>query len=223
MRLHLEQLAEKFVMALEPDKCSLHLDRCAANLVRGKTGSCVEHCKYREPYGATMREFLVTAPDAIIGALVNGADFAVETAQRNAWQQQILILKDVLADCSGRGAVYFEFAIPRLGKRVDTILILGHVLFVLEFKVGERQHTAGARDQTWDYALDLKNFHEPSHAVPIAPVIVATEAKSAAFVVATTHHTDQLLKPLFAGRANLRHVIDASLNFLKGVSTVELS
>lgn len=170
----------------------------------------------RWPYGATIREFLAAEPDAIIGALVNGADFSVETAQRNAWQQQILILKDVLSDCSGRGAVYFEFAIPRLGKRVDTILVLDHVLFVLEFKVGEKQHTASARDQTWDYALDLKNFHESSHAVPIAPLLVATEAKSAAFVVETTHHADQLLKPLFAGRANLRHVIDACLTFLDG-------
>lgn len=70
----------------------------------------------RWPYGATIREFLVATPDAIIGALVSGADFSVETAQRNAWQHQVQILKDVLADCSGRGAVYFEFAIPALLK-----------------------------------------------------------------------------------------------------------
>ncbi|NEZ04285.1 DUF2075 domain-containing protein [Wenzhouxiangella sp. XN201] len=170
----------------------------------------------RWPYGATIGDFLDADPDAIIGALVNGADFPVETSQRNAWQQQIVILKDVLTDCGGRGAVYFEYAIPRLGKRVDTVLILNHVLFVLEFKVGEQQHKSSARDQTWDYALDLKNFHEPSHTIPIAPVLVATEANPAAFVVETTQHADQLLMPLPAGRANLRHVIDACLDFLEG-------
>jgi hypothetical protein len=170
----------------------------------------------RWPYGSTIQDFLAADPNAIIGALVNGADFPVVTAQRNAWQQQIAILKEVLADCSDRGAIYFEYAIPRLGKRVDTVVILDHVLFVLEFKVGDKQHSSSARDQTWDYALDLKNFHEPSHAIPIAPVLVATEAKPTAFAVETTRHADQLLMPLLAARANLRQVIDACLQFLDG-------
>ena len=33
---------------------------------------------------------------------------------------------------------------------------------------------------TIDYALDLKHFHETSHAVPMAPVLVATAAPAAA-------------------------------------------
>ena len=170
----------------------------------------------RWPYGATIGDFLAGNPDAIIGELVNGADFPVEIGQRNAWQQQVVILKSVLADLSGRGAVYFEYAIPRLGKRIDTVLVLDHVLFVLEFKVGEAQHTASARDQTWDYALDLKNFHEPSHHLPIAPILVATEAEAVPFAVETTPHADQLLIPLLSGRENLRQIIDACRDFLDG-------
>jgi hypothetical protein len=50
------------------------------------------------------------------------------------------------------------------------------VLFVIEFKVGEREFTSAALDQVWDYALDLRNFHETSHAVAIAPILVATQA-----------------------------------------------
>lgn len=170
----------------------------------------------RWAYGATIEDFLAAAPDTILGALVNAADFAVETSQRNAWQQQVIILKDVLKDRAGQGALYFEYAIPRLGKRVDAILVLNHALFVLEFKVGEKQHTSSARDQVWDYALDLKNFHEPSHGVPMAPVLVATEARPSPIAVQTTQHVDQLLAPLCAGRDNLGMVIDACQDFLDG-------
>lgn len=170
----------------------------------------------RWPYGAPIEAFLQADPNAILGALVGASDFPVETSQRNAWLGQISILKQALADAGGRGALYFEYAIPRLGKRVDTVLILDHVLFVLEFKVGEREFNRSAVDQVWDYALDLKNFHEPSHHVPIAPVLIATQARPVVFSVQTTHHEDQLLVPICASAENLREALDACCDFLDG-------
>jgi len=63
-----------------------------------------------------------------------------------------------------------------MGRRIDVVLLIGPVIFVLEFKVGEKAHTLYAFDQVFDYALDLKNFHETSHEQFIAPILVATEA-----------------------------------------------
>jgi hypothetical protein len=138
--------------------------------------------------------------------LVEASDFPVEQTQRGAWLQQVTLLKDILTSSTGQGAVYFEFAIPRLGRRIDVVLVLDHVIFVLEFKVGERSFNSGDLDQVWDYALDLKNFHEPSHHLPLAPILIATQAGDVFTMVATTLHSDQLLRPL---RANTKTLPEA--------------
>jgi hypothetical protein len=65
-----------------------------------------------------------------------------------------------------------------MGKRADVVLILHNIVFVLEFKIGASEHTRSAFDQVEDYALDLKNFHEGSHTVPVVPVLVSTDAES---------------------------------------------
>src|SRR5690242_113183 len=117
----------------------------------------------REYYSDSISAFLEKETNAILGALAANNDFALEATQRDAWLAEIRILKSVLQPYSGRGKVYFEYSIPRLGKRIDALALIGPVIFVLEFKVGEREFTAHARDQVTDYALDLKNFHESSH------------------------------------------------------------
>ena len=74
------------------------------------------------------------------------------------------------------GSVFLEFNIPRMGRRIDAVLVSGGILFVIEFKVGKEVFDRAALDQVWDYALDLKNFHEASHAVAILPILIATRA-----------------------------------------------
>lgn len=86
-------------------------------------------------------------------------------------------MHDVLEPYAGHGHIFFEFVLPRLGRRVDVALVIAQLVFVLEFKVGEREFQRHAIDQAWDYALDLKNFHEPSHQIPIVPVLIATRAR----------------------------------------------
>jgi Schlafen group 3, DNA/RNA helicase domain len=95
-------------------------------------------------------------------------------------------------------------------------VLLGHVLFVIEFKVGESAFTNGALDQVWDYALDLRNFHETSHEIPIAPMLVATEAEPADLCTMGTIHDDGLLRPLRVGRGQLEQGIRACLTTLVG-------
>jgi hypothetical protein len=128
-------------------------------------------------YSAPVSRFIEDDPDRILGVLTAEHHHALEEPQRWAWFQQISILKDSLV---GRpdGHIFLEFYIPRMGKRADALLISENILFVLEFKVNAHAYDSFALDQVEDYALDLKNFHEGSHTVPIVPVLVATGAQS---------------------------------------------
>lgn len=171
---------------------------------------------HRAFYSDLIRDFLARSPDEVLGILVQGSEYAVETTQRCAWQEQIAILRSILEPYRGRGKVYFEYAIPRMGRRIDVLLLIDHVVFVIEFKVGEREFAASAKDQVWDYALDLKNFHESSHTCPIVPVLVATRASDAAFEVASTRHRDGLLRPICIGAHQLAAAIERALEFCSG-------
>lgn len=127
---------------------------------------------YQDSIGA----FLTNTADAICGVLANRSSFAVEKTQLMAWQMQVELLHSVLAPYVGRGHVFFEFVIPRIGRRADVVVVINHLVFVLEFKVGESSFHRLAIDQVWDYALDLKYFHEPSRFVSIVPILIATRA-----------------------------------------------
>ena len=133
----------------------------------------------REYYSDTITNFLKSAPTEILGKLVQSNDFALEQTQRDAWLEEIHILQRTLQPY--KGSIYFEYSIPRMGKRIDVVVITGSTIFILEFKVGESEFHSYAIDQVWDYALDLKNFHETSHEHFIAPVLIATKAKSLLF------------------------------------------
>ena len=133
----------------------------------------------RAYFQATIEEFLQANENEMVGELARGHSPALENLQRNAWVSQIRHLKQVLAPAaSDDGYILFEYAIPRMGKRADVVLLLGGVVLVLEYKVGEAAYPRYAVDQAQDYALDLKNFHEGSHELPIVPVLVATRAPS---------------------------------------------
>ena len=112
----------------------------------------------------------------VLGCLAGNSEFAVEVPQTWAWRAEIAIMRVALTSLRDRGWVFFEFVLPRLGRRMDVAVVVDHVLFVIEFKVGERAFSRSAIDQVWDYALDLKNFHQPSHTIPIVPILIASEA-----------------------------------------------
>lgn len=159
--------------------------------------------------------FLNRSPQHILGCL-SEASTGVEKPQLNAWSGQIAVLQEALRGLDSSGHVYFEYIIPRLGKRIDCVLLIKHVLFVLEFKVGESVFNAAALDQVWDYALDLKNFHESSHELPIAPLLIATEAVPVELNFIGTIHDDRLLRPVRVGRGQIGNALRACLNVLQG-------
>ena len=129
----------------------------------------------RAYYSATLDKFLEDSDDMVLGELTRKHQFALEDLQRNAWISQIHILKNSLTDLPGC-YLAFEYAIPRMGKRVDVVLLYQGVIFALEFKVGAKSFTNSAIEQSLDYAVDLKNFHKQSHSRAIVPMVVATEA-----------------------------------------------
>jgi hypothetical protein len=170
----------------------------------------------RHYYSETIAAFLAQENDTILGLLTRNSEFPVEPMQRDAWLEEIRILKLVLAPGHAQGKVYFEYAIPRLGRRIDVVALIGHVIFVLEFKVGERVFPVNAIDQVCDYALDLKNFHETSHSPPIAPILIATAATHANPRVAQTAQNDNVLSPIESNIATLPDAIRNVLAFAKG-------
>ena len=129
----------------------------------------------RAYYAAPIETFLNENPTTILGALADRYEFGLEDQQKFAWKVQIDVLKQALSNISGH--VFFEFSIPRMGKRVDVVLVSKGIVFVIEFKVGEDRYPAYALEQVMDYALDLKNFHETSHNLPIIPILVSTDAR----------------------------------------------
>jgi hypothetical protein len=148
----------------------------------------------RDYYSSTIERFLDASSEEIIGTLTINSGFAVEPTQRDAWLEQITILKTALRDFNGQ--VYFEYTIPRMGRRIDVVLLIESALFVLEFKIGEHHFTSYAINQAYDYALDLKNFHETSRDLLIAPIVIATNATATAPAIRTTVHNDRVLTPM---------------------------
>jgi Uncharacterized conserved protein (DUF2075) len=166
-------------------------------------------------YSASISEFLLAQSDHVLGCLATNSDFAVLPTQRDAWLGEITILQQSLEGLAG--SLFLEFSIPRMGRRIDAVVIVNAVVFALEFKVGEVTFDRTAIEQTWDYALDLKNFHEASHTASIVPVLIATEAE--AMPPSILHaDSDGVYRPVSIGGDHLRMVIDLALGSISGTA-----
>ena len=165
----------------------------------------------REYYSDTISNFLRATSNEILADLVKNNDFDLEQTQRFAWLEEIRILQNTLQPYIG--SIYFEYSIPRMGKRIDVVLIIDSVIFVLEFKIGDKEFQSTAIDQVYDYALDLKNFHETSHKPIIAPILIATNSDAKFTTVACTPEYDNLLIPVKCNETLLKQTIFDILQF----------
>jgi hypothetical protein len=125
-------------------------------------------------FAAEIPAFLRTTSAEVLGHLTAASSFTVEPTQRDAWLREIELLRNALADV--RGWLFLEFDVPRLGSRIDAVVVSEAAIVPIEFKAGEDRFHRADFDQAWDYGLDLKNFHAASHDAPIFPILVATEA-----------------------------------------------
>jgi hypothetical protein len=168
----------------------------------------------RSFYSDLISIFCESSTNHILGVLANNNEFSLELTQKETWIREIKILKEVLKGYSGK--IFFEYSIPRMGRRIDVVLIIKNVIFVLEFKVGEKEFLLHASDQVLDYCLDLKNFHETSHQHLIAPILIATEAKNVLPLISTTPHNDNLLFTIKTNSQLLGEVIKEVLQCAYG-------
>lgn len=173
----------------------------------------------RAYYSNFICDFCIEDRDSIYGKISGGYDLNKLTIQQsNAWQSQISILKQTILNFNGK--VYFEFTIPRMGKRVDNILIVDNCIFVLEFKIGSNVYEKYAKDQAFDYGLDLNNFHEGSHNKVIIPILVADKANSLINVYKKA--IDNLYETIVANENNLSKVIDETLANFKNSEIINV-
>ena len=164
-------------------------------------------------YQAPIARFLTEEPESVIGRLTLASNFPAVTSQVDAWQTEIALLKEWLIGLSGD--VLLEFTIPRMGSRIDAVLLIGPVVFVIEFKVGASEFDRPAVEQVWDYALDLKNFHEASHTAPIVPILVATEAATSA-PIRPSFADDGVCRPLKIHPGGVRAALDSLIEAVSG-------
>lgn len=164
-------------------------------------------------YNSSFKNFINADSDSILGELNRKVHGVVLTTSMEAWESEISIMKDVISSLStDDGEIIFEYDIPRLGKRVDVVLLLDGIVFCLEFKVGESKILEADVDQVLDYALDLKNFHKFSEDRIIAPILIATNYKNSSTNIQMSVYDDRVVNPLVTGKAGIFTLINEVLN-----------
>ncbi len=166
-------------------------------------------CLYDNSFGA----FINDSVSSVLGVLCDNYHGDALTTTREAWKGEISIMQAVLSKLEGKdGRIIFEYDIPRLGKRIDVVLLYKGIIFCLEFKVGEKDIHEKDVDQVLDYALDLKHFHRFSQDKVIVPILVATEHKGSSSVIRASIYDDNVVNPLVTGENGLFQLITEVLN-----------
>ena len=159
-------------------------------------------------YSSSFAQFNTADPNAVLGILCDKYFGNTAPGTMEAWTGEIAIMKRVLAPYSSTdGQIIFEYDIPRLGKRIDVVLLLNGIVFCLEFKVGQSSVLEADVDQVLDYALDLKNFHKFSEDRIIVPILIATNYKHASTFIQPSVYDDKVVNPLVTGEAGLSNLI----------------
>ena len=163
-------------------------------------------------YNASFEEYIKADDNSILGVLCDRYHGQALTTTREAWKSEIAIMKSILQKLDGKdGRIIFEYDIPRLGKRIDVVLLLDGIIFCLEFKVGETGILEADVDQVLDYALDLKNFHKFSQDNLIVPILIATKYRNASTEIQMSIYDDRVVNPLVTGEAGVFRLIDQVL------------
>ena len=164
---------------------------------------------YSSPFGA----FVQADPMAVLGQLHHAYHGQALTTTDEAWLGEIQLLQRVLQPWQEEEAeVIFEYDIPRLGKRIDVVLLLRRMVFCLEFKVGQDVALQADVEQVMDYALDLKNFHLYSHDRRIVPILIPTKYEAKGQMFQPSAYEDSVYNPLIVGEGGLQSVLQGVIS-----------
>ena len=163
----------------------------------------------RAYYSADISDFLKQSTNEILG-IIHTNDASAETTiqQSNTWEIEVDILKKQLADFT-EGRIIFEYTIPRMGKRVDVVLLYKNIAFLLEFKCGDEEYRQSTYDQVYDYALDLRNFQKESHDKLLVPMMISTRAPRYQNILT---ERDRIIEPIRCNAQNLGIAIEHIAN-----------
>ncbi|MBQ6263648.1 MAG: DUF2075 domain-containing protein [Clostridia bacterium] len=162
-------------------------------------------------YDNSISGFLNTSDETILGRLLISDEFRTTTEQKNAWRDEICILKKQLSSVPD-GSIVFEYTIPRIGDRIDVVCLIRGIVFVLEFKVNQEEYLPYDEEQVVDYCLDLKYFHEESEHRHIVPILVATKAPH--FGTTVTIFDDKVVDTILCNETNIAEKINAVLRVI---------
>ena len=159
----------------------------------------------RAYYSEKVAGFLNESVESVIGKITQNHPQRLEQLQTSAWSRQVEILQTALDDFSD-GHLFFEFQIPRMGRRADVLLINKDLIFVIEFKVGAHRHFPQDKRQVHGYAIDLHHFHVGSHHKTIIPILVATEAEEQPLNLFSV--VDNVYTPICSNSLGLKALLD---------------
>lgn len=160
-------------------------------------------------YNSDFENFINKDINSILGILCDNFHGNALTTTIEAWKSEIEIMKDVISNFNNRqGQIIFEYNIPRLGKRIDVVLLYRGIIFCLEFKVGESKILEADIDQVLDYALDLKNFHKFSQKNYIVPILIATRFAKFSTNIQMSVYDDKVVNPLVTGENGILSLLE---------------
>lgn len=164
-------------------------------------------------YNASFKKFLSSDKMKVLGTLHDNFHGEALTTTNEAWKCEIELLQEVIRPWADEaGEIVFEYDIPRLGKRIDVVLLLRGIIFCLEFKVGQDSALQTDVEQVMDYALDLKNFHRFSHDRIIVPILIPTNYKRASIIFQPSVYDDAVYNPLIVGTGQLQQLLMSVLD-----------
>ena len=163
-------------------------------------------------YKSDFKSFIEADPYSVLGRIHDAFHGQALTTTDEAWLEEIQLLRTVLFPWKDEEAeIIFEYDIPRLGKRIDVVLLLRGIIFCLEFKVGQKEALQSDVEQVMDYALDLKNFHRYSHDRIIVPILIPTKHTSSSTSFTPSVYNDSIFNPLITGARGLQKIIQEVL------------
>lgn len=179
-------------------------------------------CSSRCLYDSTISDFMAESSTSVLGSICDNYHGTALTTTREAWKSEISIMKHVFFQLPGNdGHIIFEYDIPRLGKRIDVVLLMEGIIFCLEFKVGKPQILEADIDQVLDYALDLKNFHKFSQEKVIVPILIATQYCYSSDMIQMSVYDDKVVNPLVTGEKGISTLIGKVLKCFPNENAVD--
>lgn len=169
-------------------------------------------------YNSDFKSFIEADPYSVLGRIHDAFHGQALTTTDEAWLGEIQLLQDVLLPWKEEAEIIFEYDIPRLGKRIDVVLLLRGIIFCLEFKVGQKDALQSDVEQVMDYALDLKNFHRYSHDRIIVPILIPTKHTSSSSFFTPSVYNASIFNPLITGARGLQDIIKSVLRHVNATT-----